>query len=99
MPADAPGCLQVVVAGLRQLGTTCERLGRELSAAAGPSWAAGSPWQSTAATVEVACAAARQDLAVMAARLQASGTRYLRAADDFVATEDAGAAALGEVVR
>jgi hypothetical protein len=91
MPANTSGSgkpLKVLAAGLHQLGTECEKISGELSAAAAPSFVAASTWQSTAATAKVAADAASKDLAAVAERVGRRGADYSQAGAMYTATED-----------
>jgi transposase-like protein len=63
-----------------------------LSAAAASSSTAVSTWQANAGVVNVACAGSRKSLAVLAGRMQATGTKYAEAGTGYTATDEDGAA-------
>ena len=93
---DTPGRrLKVFTAGLHQLGARCQSLGGTLSAEAVPSFVAASSWQSIAGAVNLACAGSRKDLAALAGRAQASGTKYSAAGTDCTETDEDGAGGFG----
>jgi hypothetical protein len=99
MPADTPGRrVKVLAAGLGRLGTTCQMVSAEVSAAAAPSVVAVSPWQSTTATVNTAAAAADKDLTAIAQRLSTRGAHYTAAGARYTHTEQDSAGRLRGLV-
>ncbi len=99
MPAQAPrGRLQVLASGLAQLGSRCEKVSGELTAAAAPPALSASNWQSSAVTARLAAMAAGNDLAELGARISARGADYTTAGAAYTRTEDESAAMLRALV-
>ncbi|MGH3959888.1 hypothetical protein [Mycobacterium sp.] len=90
--------LSASASGLHQLAAPAQRWGGELSAAAASSPLAVSVWQANAGAVNIACAAARKDLAVMATRMDASAAKFVTAGVAYTANEETSAGALQQVV-
>jgi hypothetical protein len=90
--------LNVLAAGLRQLGNMCEQMAAELSASAASSPMAASPWQSNAITVNTGTAAARRDLTAIAQRIDTRGAGYCKAGAAYTGTEEDNAAQLRGLV-
>jgi hypothetical protein len=98
MLADTPGRrLKVLTAGLHQLGARCESLGGGFSADAAPSFVAASPWQANAGAVNTAGAGSRKDVAALAGRMHATGSKYAEVGTRYTETDKDGAAQLREL--
>jgi hypothetical protein len=86
--------LKVLAGGLHQLSSRCESLAGALSAIAAPSLGGFSTWQANAGVVNVACVGSLKDLAGLAARMDASATKYAKAGVDYTQNDEDSAAEL-----
>lgn len=86
--------MKVLAAGLQQLGDQCEKISRELAAAAAPAAVVASTWQANAGTVSIAAAAASKDLGTIVRRVDTRGVHYTTTGTAYTATDQRNAGRL-----